>query len=291
MRAGYRRERAVGNDTSEPLQPTGQTRLVYWWDDLDGDGFVRREELDLSRGTAATPTSNYDPEHPSAVRTPAAVDATLRNVATEEVTVVFERQLTRRLSLRASYEWRWIHRLRAAYPVEEDGRPVGSTSFLPVSWAPASCPVGAFCPAVTYYQRAAPLPAQTLLRNDGRYGRHHGVDVVLHKRQAQGWMLDVAVSWRLARWFLPEATRDYTDPTNVAMLQGTGYSMPGPGWTGAISAGANLPWGLRASAVLTARDGLARARVVTSPNRGSLGSASVPRGTLRVGALPRRLHG
>ncbi len=33
----------VGNTSSAPLQPTGQTRLVYWWNDANQDGFVQSE--------------------------------------------------------------------------------------------------------------------------------------------------------------------------------------------------------------------------------------------------------
>jgi len=275
VRAGFARSRAVGNTTSAPLQPTGQTRLVYWWDDADGDGLVRREELDFTRGFAATPSPNYDPDRPWAVRTPAAVDPGLRNVGTEELTVGFERQVTRRLSVRANYSSRRIHRVQGTYRVNDDGSAVSSDTFSPVSWRPVTCPPGAACPIVTFYERADPLPAPTLLRNDGRYGRHHGVDVVLHKRRAQGWMLDIALSWGRAQWFLPQATRDYTDPTNVAMWNGTEYSMSGPRWTGIIRGSTRLPWGLEAAAVLTARDGLPFARVVTSPNRQALGAISV----------------
>jgi len=275
LRAGVARSRAVGNTTSAPLQPTGPTRLVYWWDDADGDGLVRREELDLARGFAATPSPNYDPDRPWAVRTPAAVDPSLRNVATEELTVGVERQVTRHLSVRANYTSRWIHRVQGTYRVNDDGSAVSSDTFYPVSWGAVTCPAGAACPTVTFYERADPLPARTLLRNDGRYSRHQAVDFVLHKRRAQGWMLDVALSWSRARRFFPEPTRDYTDPTNVAMWNGTEYSMPGSRWTSTIRASTRLPLGLEAAAVVTARDGLPFARVVTSPNRQALGAVGV----------------
>jgi len=275
LRASFARSHAVGNTSSSPLQPTGQTRLVYWWNDADGDALVRCEELDFARGFAATASANYDPDRPWAVRTPAAVDASMRNVATEELTIGVEHQVTRRLSLRATYVSRWIHRVQGSYRVNDDGGPVSSSSFHPVTWMPAVCAAGAECPAVTFYQRADPLPARTLLRNDGRHGRHHGVDVVLHKRQAQGWMLDLALNWSRAQWFFPEPTRDYTDPTNVAMRNGTEYTMPGSRWTGTLRGSARLPLGLDTAAVFTARDGLPFARVVTSPNRQALGAVSV----------------
>ena len=269
------RYRAVGNDTSEPLQPTGQTRLVYWWNDLDGDAFVQRNELDASRGFAATPTSNYDASAPGSVRTLATVDPRLRNVVTDELTLGLERQLARRVILRASYTARRMRRLQGIYPAMPDGSPVESTTFRPVRWAPASCPAGAECPAVVYYERELPLPAGSSLRNDGQYVRSQGVDVALHRRLSGGWMLDLALAWNRTVRRYPRATRDYADPTNVAMRDGTSYPQREARWEGRAAAAAQAVWGVSISAFLNARQGFPYDRVLSTPQRGALGSASV----------------
>ena len=269
------RYHADGNDTSEVLQPTKETRLVYWWNDDDGDTFVQRSELDLARGPAATPSSNYDPQHPSSVRTSTAVAAPLRNVAMDSVALNFEQQLGRRVSLRVGYTARRTSRLRSSFRVEADGTPVDSATFSPVRWTPANCPPGASCPAVTYFQRAAPLPSRTVLRNDGGYSWRHTLDAVLHRRLAGGWMLDLAFSWNRSARYFPRATRDYTDPTNIAAWNGTEHSAPAPHWAVALAGSARLPWNFRASGSWNARQGLPYDRVVSSPNRGALGSTNV----------------
>lgn len=282
VKAGIARYHAGGNETSAELQPTGPTRLVYWWNDEDGDGFVRAQELDLARGLAAEPTRHYNPRDPATPVSEARVDPALRSVVHDEVTVALVRELRARLTVRAVYVARKGHRFQASFPIEADGSPVQSESFQAVSWAPGNCPNGAECPVVTYYTRDRPLPTTTLRRNDGRFTWHHSLDVVLHKRLSDGWMLDASATWNRGSWHAPRATRDFTDPTNVAMRQGGEYSMQEAHWVARLAGSVVLPWGFTTSAVMSARQGFPYDRVVSSPVRGALGSANVSIG--RYGA-------
>ena len=275
VRAGAARHRATGNDTSTPLQPTGQTRLTYWWTDTNRDGFVARDEIALERGFAATPSSNYDPANPASIKTPATVDRGLRNVITDELSVGAEHQLAPHVSVRASYVARRLGQMRATYRVNADGTPVSSDTYFPVQWTPSSCLPVARCPEVTSWQRSTGLPHTTKLRNDGRYAWRHGVDLVVHKRLSQGWMFDAAVAWNRSSMHFPMPTRDYTDPTNIAAWDGTGYSMPEPKWDVRLSGSARLPWQFRTSGIFRARQGLPYDRALSSPNRGALGSVNV----------------
>lgn len=266
---------AAGNNSSARLQPTGQTQLVYWWTDADGDGVVERSELDFSRGLAATPTANYDAANPESVRSPATVDPALKNAVTDELSLRFERELARRLTLRVTYAGRRRHRVQRTFPIEADGSLVVSESFVPVTWAPTNCPVGAECPPVTYFERAEALPPGTVLRNDGEYGWRHGLAMALHKRMADGWMLNVAARWETAAWHYPRPTFDYTDPTNIAVSNGAEDEALGSHWSVEVTGTARLPWGLTVSGLTTARQGSPYARGVTTPNRGALGSKVV----------------
>ena len=275
LRATAARHWGVGNTSSARLQPTGQTRLVYWWNDANQDGFVQSGELDLSRGPAATPSPNYDPANPASVRSPATVDPRLENDVTDELTVGFERQLARHLTVRATYVGRKTHQIQATFPINADGSLVDSSTYEPVRWTASNCPAGARCPEVTYYRRDEALPAGTVLRNDGEYAWRHGVNLDLHKRLAGGWMLDISLAWNTAAWYFPRPTFDYTDPTNIAQRNGTEYSVPRSHWVVEASGSARLPWGFTTAAAFTSRQGLPYARGVTSPNRGVLGSTVV----------------
>jgi hypothetical protein len=270
--AAFARHVGQGNHSSARLQPTGQTRLVYWWNDADGDRLIDRSELDLARGLAATSSSNYDAANPAAVRTPATVDPGLKNTVVDEWSVRVERQIARRLTLRVGYVGRNTHRVQRAFPVEADGSLVSSDTFLPVVWTPTGCATGAECPPVTYFERNQALPAGTVLRNDGEYGWRHAVDVVLHKRMARGWMLDVSARWETSVWHFPTPTFDYTDPTNIGVTNSAEDPALGSRWVVEVAGTARLPWGVVASGLATARDGSPYERGVTTPNRGSLGS-------------------
>lgn len=275
LRATAARHWGVGNTSSAPLQPTGQTRLVYWWNDANQDGVVQSGELDLSRGPAATPSPNYDPANPASVRSPATVDPRLENDVTDELTVGFERQLAGHLTVRATYVGRKTRQIQAAFPIDADGSLVDSSTYESVRWTASTCPAGASCPEVTYYRRDEALPAGTVLRNDGEYAWRHGVNLDLHKRLAGGWMLDLSLAWNTAAWYFPRPTFDYTDPTNIAQRNGTEYSVPRSHWVVEASGSARLPWGLTTAAAFIVRQGLPYARGVTSPNRGVLGSTVV----------------
>ncbi len=232
LKAAAARRWGVGNTSSAPMQPTGQTRLVYWWNDANQDSVVQSGELDLSRGPAATPSPNYDPANPASVRSPATVDPRLENDVTDEVTVGFERQLARHLTVRATYVGWKTHQVQATFPIDADGALVDSSTYEAVRWAASNCPTGARCPEVTYYRRDEALPSGTVLRNDGEYAWRHGVNLNLHKRLAGGWMLDIALAWNTAAWHFPRPTFDYTDPTNIAQRNGTEFSVPGrTGWS------------------------------------------------------------
>src|SRR5262249_7229930 len=62
----------LGISTATTLSPTGQTTLRFPWRDLNGDGFVQRNELDLTKLLAFS--SNYDPNNPTAPVSPRTVD-------------------------------------------------------------------------------------------------------------------------------------------------------------------------------------------------------------------------
>jgi hypothetical protein len=284
------RAHAEDNDTSAALQPTQSTRLAYWWNDANGDSFVQREELDLEHGPAATPPPGYDPKNPAEPRTQARVDAALKSRVEEELSSGVEHALPGGVTLRAEYAARRFSRLSGAFPVEADGSSVSSESYYPVTWIPTQCPDGAACAAVTYYARDARLPAATVRRNTGEYAWQHSLTLAAHKRSAHGWMLDTSVEWRRSRRFFPSSTRDYTDPTNVAVRDGTEYSMPTPHWVVRVAGTARIGRRFQFSTLIDARQGLPFDRVVSSPNRRALGSTSVSiarYGTVRYPAVCR----
>ncbi len=64
LKASVGRYYGGGLAISNALSPTGQTTLSYFWNDLNGDLFVQRQEIDFARGFRAAPSANYDPSNP-----------------------------------------------------------------------------------------------------------------------------------------------------------------------------------------------------------------------------------
>jgi hypothetical protein len=72
----------------------------------------------------------------------------------------------------------------------------------------------------------------------------------------------------------PEPTRDYTDPTNIAVENGKRTSVAP--WSGKVSALYALPWDMSLSGLLDVRSGFTYNTTILSPNRpNSLGTVSV----------------
>ena len=109
---------------------------------------------------------------------------------TDEIIVSFDKQIGNEFAVSASYIWRKYPNFRGNdydnFDAEQlDGR---------VSWTPpaATCPAGASCPAVTYYQPTSQLPDQLHLHE--RQGllarlpgvRAHGAQAVLERWQMNG---------------------------------------------------------------------------------------------------------
>ncbi|MGQ0735516.1 MAG: hypothetical protein ACT4QD_17910 [Acidobacteriota bacterium] len=275
-----------GLSISTVLSPTGQTTLQYFWNDLNGDRFVQRQEIDFARGFRAPPSANYDPANPSAVRTPAKVDPGLSNDITDEFIVGIDHELLPNFGVGASYLYRRYHDFQDAF---RDG--VTSASYSPVTFTRACGNTLCDAPSYTgtYYQRATAVPAASTTRVHGRRDIYHGVEVTARKRFSNRWLLNSSVSFNNTNTYSPIATfatgASTGDPTNYEFIYGRdGSGLNGSRWLGKIAGMYALPWAMSASAFYNMREGLQFNRTILSPNRtGAGGTASVrvdPQGSL-----------
>jgi hypothetical protein len=138
-----------------------------------------------------TPTSNYDPNNPTAVTTPATVDPNLKNDITDELIIGFDHELMRNFGVGISFIGRKYHQSQGTY--RSDPADI-SAAYVPVTFTvtcgnPATCGTQTF--TGTYYQRSTALHAATIRRNDSRYGalqgpRADGPQAVLRPVDADG---------------------------------------------------------------------------------------------------------
>ena len=285
LKASGARYYGLGIYTAGDISPTGQTSLNYFWNDLNGDLFVQRNELDFARGFRTTPSANYDPANPSSVVSPNGVDPNLENDITDEFVATVDHELAAGFAVGVSYIWRNYHNFQESY------RNATPESYSPVTF---TAPCGnSLCDApgytATYYQRSTPLPAGTLLRNDNASRSYNGIEVTARKRFSDNWLMNSSFTWNNTILHY-ESAADFStsiDPTNLEMQNGypsSGTSgINGARWTAKLSGMYALPWQMSVAGFWNLRDGTQFNRTIQSPNRtGSGGTINVqfePNGT------------
>ena len=285
LKASTARYYGLGIYTAGTVNPAGQTTLSYFWNDLNNDLFVQRNELDFARGFRATPSANYDPANPSSVTTPNRIDGNLENDITDEFVAGVDHELMRDFAVGVSYIWRNYHNFQNSY------RNVTPDSYSPVTF---TAPCGnSLCDAssytATYYQRATAVPTGTVLRNDQGSRSYNGIELTARKRFTHNWLMNSSFTWNNTLLHY-ESAADFSttaDPTNYDLQNGhpsSGTSgINGSRWTAKLSGMYGLPWQMSVAAFWNLRDGTQFNRTIQSPNRtGAGGTANVqfePNGT------------
>jgi hypothetical protein len=275
LKASAARYYGLGIYTAGSISPTGQTTLPYYWNDLNNDLFVTRNEIDFARGFRATPSANYDPNNPSSVVSPNRIDPALENDITDEFVAGVEHELMADFAIGGSYIWRRYHNF------QNDYRNATADSYSPVTFTAACgnslCDQSSY--TATYFQRPTPLPAGTVLRNNDFTRDYNGIEITARRRFTNKWLMNSSFTLNSTVLDYPTVTDFSTtsDPTNFEFTNGADSGgLNGPRWTAKLSGMYALPWDMSIAAFYNLRDGLQFNRTILSPNRtGSLGTASV----------------
>ena len=125
------------------------TYVRYPWVDVNGDKSVTANEVVLTP-IPLNSTGGYNYNNPTQTSTTGKVDPDLTSDKTDEILVSFDREIGPEFAVGASYIWRKYTNFRWS-PTDN----WSSANFRPVEWTPnpATCPAGATCPTVTYYER------------------------------------------------------------------------------------------------------------------------------------------
>ncbi len=267
----------LGIFTAGAISPTGQTTLRYGWNDRNGDLFVQREELDLSRVLANS--ANYNPSNPSSVTSPASVNPDLENDITDEMIVAFDHELASNFAVGVSYIWRRYHNDVWDTTNNNGFRPtVRSADFversLTVPCGNNSCDQPSY--TVLYYELPFQRPAETLFTNWERVRKYQGVELTARKRFSNRWMMMGALTWNDTRLYYNGADRGFQDPTDVVQYDGRQVGTLNVRWVAKLSGMYQLPWGFSTGAFLNVRQGFPFYREIRTPSRsGGLGTADV----------------
>ena len=274
LKASAARYYGLGIYTAGSISPTGQTTLPYYWNDLNNDLFVTRNEIDFARGFRATPSANYDPNNPSSVVSPNRIDPGLENDITDEFVGGVDHELMADFAVGVSYIWRRYHNFQGDY------RNATADSYAPVTFTAACgnslCDQPSY--TATYYQRPTALPTGTVLRNNEFTRDYNGIELTARKRFTNKWLMNSSYTWNSTVLDYPSVTDFSTtaDPTNFDFTNGADSGgLNGPRWTAKLSGMYALPWNMSVAAFYNLRDGLQFNRTILSPNRtGSLGTVS-----------------
>lgn len=274
LKASAARYYGLGIYTAGSISPTGQTTLPYYWNDLNNDLFVTRNEIDFARGFRATPSANYDPNNPSSVVSPNRIDPGLENDITDEFVGGVDHELMAGFAVGVSYIWRRYHNFQGDY------RNATADSYAPVTFTAACgnslCDQPSY--TATYYQRPTALPTGTVLRNNEFTRDYNGIELTARKRFTNKWLMNSSYTWNSTVLDYPSVTDFSTtaDPTNFDFTNGADSGgLNGPRWTAKLSGMYALPWNMSVAAFYNLRDGLQFNRTLLSPNRtGSLGTVS-----------------
>ena len=270
--------------TAGILNPVGATNVRFPWVDANGDLFVQRSELDLTR--LLTFSANYNPVNPSNVVSANRIDPDLKNDVVNEVIAGIDHELMPNFGIGVAY----IHRRIGRFTFNV---PTGLTpdQFQPVSFTAAcgnaSCEQASY--TTTYYQLAAPIAGSRVETNQDFRRIFHGLEITARKRLSNRWMLNGSVTLNSATYNAPpEGYQDTiagdifglaalpSDPTNREFIEGEQTLINGTRWVAKLSGLYEVGWGINVAGTLNARQGFPFIPNVLSPTRtGSLGTIRV----------------
>lgn len=271
------------SDLVSDLVSIGSINLRYPWNDANGDRFVQRDEINFSN--LLQRSSAYDPANPSNYRSPGSVDPDIRNDRTREAIIGFDHQLFGDIAFGASYIWRKYDDFNF-----DDRIGFGVADMRAVTFTPASCPAGARCETVTYYEPTRQVPTAYIVRNTpDQYRDFNGLELTVQKRMSHRWqaLFSYAYNNAVDHWTLnsiedptPRTGGGFENSTffNGSMQYAPETSGSGVGgifqnakWMAKLSGVVQGPLGINIAANYQIRQGYPHVPSVQTPNRANGG--------------------
>jgi Carboxypeptidase regulatory-like domain/TonB-dependent Receptor Plug Domain len=273
------------------VNPVSRVSIRYPWTDLNNDKFVQANELTITNGgrNFLALTGNWDPANPSTPSTPNTIDKNLKNDVTDEFIVGIDRQIGLGFAAGVNYIWRRYSGFQV-----QDTLGLAPSDWVATTFTPAAstCPAGARCSTVTYYQPTFQVPTTSNLTNasSDQYNRtFNGIEASARKRMSNHWLMNTSYAWNSTIVNNGDpgvfANTFFEDPTNKTTRDGFQYDYLTAGsglgntyvnakWQFKISGLYNLPFDVNVSAFYNARQGYIFEPFVQGPNR--INGAGIP---------------
>jgi hypothetical protein len=279
-------------ELSGQLAATGAVFVRYPWADLNNDRFVQPGEVNTT-GTFLSKSTAYDPDNPTSTTSPTLVDPNVKNDRTREFIAGFDRQLGSTMAVGANYIWRRYDRFRwnDRFVADEAGnfiRDFTSDDYRAVTFTPATCPAGARCDTVTYFEPTSRIPSANIYTNiPDRYRDFNGFELTFQRRYSGRWQMNASLALNNARdyWDSPAAFEDPTCTANNVTGVGTAICPPGQvyapesggsgigniytnaRWLMKLSGRYTMPYDINVAAFYNGRQGYPFPQYILSPNR------------------------
>jgi hypothetical protein len=214
---------------SSQLAATGAVFVRYPWNDANGDGFVQPNEVNTT-GAPLSRSTAYDPFNPASTTAPTTVDNGVRDDRTREFIVGFDRQLNSQMAVGGNYIWRKYDDF-----VWNDTVGLSSADYRAVNYQATTCPAGARCEPIVYYEPTIPLPSANIYTNRPDRSRDfNGLELTFQKRMANRWAANFSYAYNNAIEHF-DSPASYEDPTCVVA------TCPGSFQYAPESAGSGVP--------------------------------------------------
>ncbi len=232
---------------SDNINPNTGVELRAEWNDLNGDQFITRDELDLS--TIRVSSGNWDLSTGSPRASANTIDPGLKNRRTRETIVGIEHELMANFGVGLNYVYRKFDRSSFT-------RIIGETADMweEVAWTPtaddlATLPAGTPADSWTYWRVKADAPVLPNVNNRSNspsdvYSTFKGWELTARKRLSNRWQMNGSFTWNDSRSYgttsFNRTQYDYTHGVNsagnrfVVKLNGS-YQLPG-GWNAGVNA-------------------------------------------------------
>jgi hypothetical protein len=273
---------------SSQINPVTAANVRFPWNDANGDKVIQPNEVLATLANVLSFGGNYDPANPGFLGTANTVDPNLKNDTTDEFIVGVDREIGLGFAVGANYIWR-----RYAGFQFTDTLGLEPSDYTAFTYQ-ATCPAGAYCPAITYYAPNFRIPGVTNLTNftSDQYNRtYNGVELTGRKRMSHHWLMNTSFAYNSTvvhnGYAGAVANAVQEDPTNRDQRNGGQYDYATAGsgignvyinskWLFKLSGLYELPYQINVSAFYNARQGYPFERFIQTPSRiNAAGTANV----------------
>lgn len=217
LRGSYNRYMdQLGSSDVGPSNPFYRVQMLYYyWEDLNGDRSIQRNEIDFDSGLYSF--ANIDPDNPGAGYSPGRLDYDMEPTRTDEFVLGIEREIMPNFAIGAAYSYRY----RDNFVWDQYEKTRGSNDFYTSADYEQATPLVGTLPDGTAYsvptwrlKAGNPLPVFYVTRNRPDYHQtYNGLELTATKRFSNRWMMRGNVT--LSDWKQHIGPNGFVNPTPI----------------------------------------------------------------------------